>query len=206
MDLCIQIWYRQRCSKEECFSLLESDIVTLLANPEQISDVFKSRIILTNYFSRSHQLEDCYGYGDIEPALFLSDGKSISFRDTLFDRVDFPQRVQLITSFDPEPKGHKHQIRYFRVLLSAYSMAHALKAISTDVNVQQVVDFLLKDEIELARGWMTAKNRANNIGLNPREFLPDESMLYSTAKVQESASLFEIYARYAQRLLGGASD
>ncbi|NCN82349.1 MAG: hypothetical protein GW947_00115 [Candidatus Pacebacteria bacterium] len=199
LDWQTRAWYLDNgSSEEELVASLQSDLIALLENPGRVSAALRERIIFTSYFSG--QLEDYYEYGvDVEPLIFSSEGSPINFRNTLFDKISFPRRMELIASFDPEPKGHRHQIRYFRVLLFAYSLAHMLQA-SADPATQAAAKLLLQDEAEFARGLVTVKSCADTTGINFGNLPLDENLLYSKDKVSESVDLFERYVHYAQEL------
>jgi len=120
-------WYYQNgYTDADALDVMAADLEAITQNATQTSEVVNRRVLWTDYFSNGEQLEDYYSYGKINPFTFGSHGGPISLRDTLFDRMGFPGRVSTIISFDPEIKGHRHQIRYFRALLTAYSLAHIL--------------------------------------------------------------------------------
>ncbi len=143
-------------------------------------------------------MEDHYSYGDINPFIFRNEDESVSLRDTLFDRMDFPTRISTIISFDPEMRGHKHQIRYFRSLLVAYSLAH----ISNDRGEESdSIRVLLRDERALANGWIAVARRMDNFFIKPKGLPPDENFLYDQNKVYESAVLFDTYRYFSEKIL-----
>jgi len=197
LDSDITNWYLNRgYTQEHLAQVLGADLIAILENPTQISQALQKRIILTGYFSYG-ELVDHYDYGDIHPFTFKTEETTVNFRDTLSDRMSFPQRIATVISFDPESRGHKHQIRYFRALLAAYSLAHILKKSTTDVATQQAIELLLQDEVELARGWVTTKKHAEELGINYLNFPPDENLLYSQDKVLESGYLFREYSNHS---------
>lgn len=202
LDWKVKRWYLGNgYSENNVEQALQSDLIAVLEDSAQISKALKRRIILTDYFTGGwgqEPLKDEYGYGDINPFQFESRGTVVDFRDTLFDKMSFPERVDTIISFDPEIRGHRHQIRYFRGLQVAYSLAHLVSQ-KSEGGVQQAVDLLLEDELALARGWITTANRIDR----PKDLwalLPDESLLYSQDKVYESAHLLYRYSDSSEKL------
>lgn len=200
IDFALTYWYLKNGSNEEnLLQVIQSDLRAINSDPTQVSRALKKRVLLTRYFSPTKKLEDCYSYGNIEPFVFESDrlGK-FSLRDTFYDRLTFPQRINTVVSFDPEVKGHKHQIRYFRALLASYSLARILVKIGLR---DPVVDSFVSDELALATGWLTLANRLKKLSIDPQQLPPDESLLYDQDKVNESAMLFDLYSGCSNRLL-----
>jgi len=193
-------WYlNNEYTQENITQALQSDLIAILENPTEISLTLQKRIIFTDYFSPG-QLVDYYNYGNIHPFTFKTKETTVNFRDTLFDRISFPERVATVISFDSEIRGHKHQIRYFRSLLATYSLAHLIDQKTTDSKTQQAVDLLLQDELTLAKGWITTKNHADNLGIDFMNLPPDKNLLYSQDKVYESAFLLTSYSDHSKRL------
>ncbi len=193
-------WYAENGFNEQSMiDQMSADLKAVSNNPTQVSDTLKKRVLLTKYFSRTGDLEDCYDYGNIEPFVFESDrfGK-FGLRETLHDIMSFPQRVEAVISFDPEPKGSKHQIRYFRALLASYAIAHYL-------HMKKIkdphLDIFLSDEVALARSWVSLVKKIQKLSIDPYGLSPDESLLYERGKVSESAMLFNRYSEISEELL-----
>ncbi len=184
---------------DDAHSKMLDDLEAIAQDPDQTSRTIKERVILTNYFSERGELEDCYSYGEINPFIFETEGRIVGLRDTLFDQMDFPSRVSTIVSFDPEIRGHKHQIRYFRSLLVAYSLAHILndRGIESDP-----ITIFLQDERALANGWLAVAQRMKSFSITPDGLPPDENFLYDHGKVSESAMLFNGYCHLSEAVLG----
>jgi len=200
LDWEIMSWYLNNgYTQENVVQALESDLIAILENPNEISLALQKRIIFTDYFSPG-QLVDHYNYGDIHPFTFKTEGSTVNFRDTLFDQINFPERVATVISFDPEIKGHRHQIRYFRSLLATYSLAHLIDQKTTNLQTQQAINLLLQDELALAKGWITTKNHADKLEIDFINLPPDESLLYNQDKVYESAFLLTRYSDHSTRL------
>lgn len=200
LDWSLKNWYRKNGYADEGSALdrMSDDLEAIIEDPALVGEAIKKRIILTDYFSRKGKLEDHYSYGDINPFIFGNEDKSVSLRDTLFDRMDFPTRISTIISFDPEVRGHKHQIRYFRSLLVAYSLAHILN----DEGVRNdSIRVLLRDERALANGWLAVAQRMDNFLIKPKGLAHDENFLYSQNKVYESAELFNRYRYFSEKIL-----
>jgi hypothetical protein len=201
LDWRLEGWYYKNgyTDADTAHSKMLDDLGAITEDPAQISEVIRKRVILTDYFSDRGKLEDCYSYGEINPFIFEAEDGIVSLRDTLFDQTDFLSRVSTIISFDPEIRGHKHQIRYFRSLLVAYSLAHILsdRGIESDS-----ITTCLQDEQALANGWLAVAQRMKNFSIRPDELPPDESFLYDQGKVSESAMLFDEYCRLSERVLG----
>jgi hypothetical protein len=197
----LESWYSHHgVSREDVAAVALSDLQAIYNNPKDVNDTLKKRILLTRYFSRTGELEDCYEYGDIEPFIFESEGAGkIGLRETFHDRLPFPQRVETVVSFNPETKGFKHQIRYFRALLASYGIARLLSAKGVR---NPLIDAVQTDEKALAHEWLSLAKKMKELSIDPWQLLPDESMLYDDYKVAESAMLFNMYTASSQRLLG----
>ena len=196
----IESWYLDNgFDRKNMASAAFSDIQAIYNNPTHVSDTLKRRILLTRYFSRTGELEDYYDYGNIEPFIFESEraGK-IELRETFHDSLSFPQRVETVISFNPETKGFKHQIRYFRALLATYGIAYLL---SIKGIKDPLIDAIYTDEKAFAQGWVSLAKKMKELSIDPWQLPPDESLLYDEHKVAESAMLFSIYVAYSQELL-----
>ncbi len=193
-------WYMENGFDEQSMLYqMQSDLNAISNNPTRVSDALKRRVLLTRYFSRTGQLEDVYGYGDIEPFVFESEvAGRVGLRDTFQDRLTFPRRVETVISFDPDAKGHKHQIKYFRALLASYAIAQYLRFSGVkDPNL----DVFLTDEQLLARGWLSLARKMQQFSLDPFKLPQDDSLLYNKSKVSESAMLFNRFAEISEELL-----
>ncbi len=173
--------------KTDLPEIMRSDLECVLSPDPHPTSTLQQRVLLSNVGS---QTIDAYEYGQINPFQFHVSTHKVSFADTLAPSMDFSARVQTIISFDGEPKGHKHQIRYFKALLSAYALADILESqdMSNDQN-----KILLKDRKSFATSWVTFAQRVRTLGINPHTLTPDANLLYSLGKVHESAYLFETY-------------
>lgn len=194
-------WYLNNgIDRKNVASTALSDLQAIYNNPIKVSDTLKKRILLTKYFSETRELEDCYKYGNIEPFVFESerDGK-IELRETFHDKLSFPQRVEMVVSFNPETRGFRHQIRYFRALLATYGIARLL---SLEGIKDPLIDVVYTDEKAFAQGWLSLAKKMEELSINPYRLPPDESLLYSQDKVHESAMLFEMYTAYSGEILG----
>lgn len=181
-------WYMHSgLSVSDAYQAMQKDLVALTHDPSTVSPILQTRVLLTN------EEEDIYNYGQVDPFNFSSNERGLTLRDTLNDHLRFPDRVSTITSFDPEVRGHRHQIRYFRALLVAYSMAHVLQAKTRDPQCREDVITFLEDEKALASGWFTTVQQLQKLSVDPKNFEPDECLLYSREKVYESAALLYIY-------------
>lgn len=194
-------WYLDNgFDRQNMASTAFSDLQAIYTNPTHVSDVLKKRILLTRYFSSTGKLEDCYDYGNIEPFIFENERAGrIELRETFHDRLSFPQRVETVISFNPETKGFKHQIRYFRALLATYGLARLL---SMKGIKDPLIDAVYTDEKTFAQGWLSLAKRMKELSIDPWQLPPDESLLYSQDKVEESAMLFGMYVDYSKELLG----
>jgi len=193
-------WYLEHgITKEAVADWALSDLRAIYEDPTKVSETLKKRILLTNYFSENGELEDCYDYGNIEPFIFESEktGK-IGIRDTFYDKLPFAQRVDTVISFNPEVKGFKHQIRYFRALLTTYGLAY----MSNRYRFRDpLIDATFADEKALASGWLTLDKTMKKFSIDPFQLPTDESLLYNSDKVDESASLFKMYTYHSRDLL-----
>ncbi len=197
----LESWYLNNgFNKENASSTMLSDLHAIYDNPTHVSDTLKKRILLTDYFSKTGKLEDCYEYGDIEPFIFESErAGEFGLRETFHDRLSFPQRMETIISVNPETKGFKHQIRYFRALLATYGIARLL---SMEGINDPLINIVYTDEKAFAQGWISLAKKMKELSINPYHLPPDESLLYSQDKVEESAMLFDMYTSYSHKLLG----
>jgi len=201
IDSRIVSWYYKNgyVDIQEACAKMQSDLEAILDNPTQASEIIKKRILLTNYFSDRGELEDCYSYGKMNPFYFESGEEIVSLRNTFFDKMGFPTRIATIVSFDPEIQGHRHQIRYWRALLVTYSLAHILREV--DGESGDSTSLVLQDELAMANGWLTVAKELEKLSIKPENFSPDESLLYNSWKVLESAMLFDEYGQLSERLL-----
>jgi len=206
IDWRLESWYyiNGYTDAQEAYTRMQTDLEAILGNPTQASEIIKKRILLTNYFSDRGELEDNYSYGEIDPFCFESDGVIVSLRDTFFDRMKFPTRIATIVSFDPKIQGHRHQIRYWRALLASYSLAHILKKINGKSG--DTISLVLQDELAMANGWLMVAEKLEKLSIRPENFSPDESLLYDSGKVWESAMLFDEYSRFSEKLLSRESN
>ncbi len=193
-------WYlKNGLTRDDMAPAILTDLTAVYNSPDQISYVLKKRILLTRYYSKTGEPEDCYHYGNIDPFAFQSGGAiPVGLRSTFHDVMPFAQRIGTIISFDPETRGFKHQIRYFRTLLAAYGMAHLL---TMEGIKDPVVDAVHADERAFAKGWLSLAKKMEELSINPFDQPPDENLLYKKSKVAESAMLFNTYVDYSKELL-----
>jgi hypothetical protein len=193
-------WYLNNgLSRDDMAPAMLTDLNAIYNSPDQISDVLKKRILLTRYYSKIGEPEDCYGYGNINPLVFQNGGTiSVGLRDTFSDVIPFVQRIETVVSFDPETRGSKHQIRYFRALLATYGITHLL---TMEGIKDPVVDAVHADERAFAKGWLSLAKKMEELSIEPFDLSVDKNLLYNSGKVAESAMLFNTYVDYSKELL-----
>jgi hypothetical protein len=196
----LERWYLEHGFTKEAVALQAlSDLRAIYEDPVKVSETLKKRILLTNYFSDTGSLEDCYDYGDIEPFIFESEKTGrIGIIDTFYNKLSFAQRVNTVISLNPEVRGFKHQIRYFRTLLTTYGLAYMSNRYGLK---DSLIDATFADEKALAVGWLTLDKTMKKYSIDPSQLPPDESLLYNANKVAESASLFKMYTYRSRDLL-----